>query len=98
MLDGLFALWDLNLEGQSDLKGGLLLWSAAVMAIDVARCALCWCGTGLNVLSPYSSENMALPEEIKAALNEGVKIDFLVNPIRVIAENDRLKVECIRME
>ncbi len=99
VLDGLSVLWDLNLEGQSDLKGRVAVVGGGNVAIDVARCALRVGAEQVSMFYRRTRQEMpASPEEIEAALNEGVKIDFLVNPIRVIAENDCLKVECIRME
>ena len=40
----------------------------------------------------------AYPEEVEEALKEGVKISFLTIPNKVLSENNRLKVECMRME
>ena len=41
----------------------------------------------------------AIDEEIEDALFEGIKIEFLANPVRIIAENGRVKaVEWIRMK
>jgi NADPH-dependent glutamate synthase beta subunit-like oxidoreductase len=37
-------------------------------------------------------------EEVEAALQEGVNIHFLANPTRIMRENGRLKMECIRNE
>jgi NADPH-dependent glutamate synthase beta subunit-like oxidoreductase len=99
VLDGLSVLWDLNLEGHSDLKGRVAVVGGGNVAIDVARCALRVGAEQGSMLYRRTRQEMpASPEEIEAALNEGVKIDFLVNPIRVIAENECLKVECIRMK
>ncbi|GAK61679.1 2Fe-2S iron-sulfur cluster binding domain protein [Candidatus Vecturithrix granuli] len=99
VLDGLSVLWDLNLEGKSDLKGRIAVVGGGNVAIDVARCALRVGAEQVSMLYRRTRQEMpASPEEIEAALNEGVKIDYLVNPIRVIAENNCLKVECIRME
>jgi len=44
-------------------------------------------------------EMPAYPEEVEAALEEGIDIQFLVAPIRVRTENDRVVgVECLRMK
>jgi NADPH-dependent glutamate synthase beta subunit-like oxidoreductase len=41
----------------------------------------------------------AAKEEIEEAISEGIEIEFLVAPIRVLSDDGRLKgIECIRME
>lgn len=99
VLDGLSVLWDINLEGKSDLKGRIAVVGGGNVAIDVARCALRVGAEQVSMFYRRTRQEMpASAEEIEAALDEGVKIDFLVNPIRVIARDDCLQVECIRME
>ena len=45
------------------------------------------------------SEMPANPEEIKAAINEGIKIEFLVAPKKIVTENGKLKsLVLIRMK
>jgi hypothetical protein len=39
----------------------------------------------------------ASPEEVEEALAEGVKIDFLVAPSKIISQNGRVELESIRM-
>jgi NADH-quinone oxidoreductase subunit F len=37
----------------------------------------------------------AIPEEVEEALKEGVRIDYLVSPIRMIGKDGKLtKIEC----
>jgi Pyruvate/2-oxoacid:ferredoxin oxidoreductase delta subunit len=39
----------------------------------------------------------AIPEEVEEALKEGVRIDYLVSPIRMIGKDGKLtKIECVR--
>jgi len=40
----------------------------------------------------------AFKEEIREAMEEGVKIRYLVNPIRIQQKDDRKRLECLRME
>ncbi|MCL4538573.1 MAG: FAD-dependent oxidoreductase [Bacteroidetes bacterium] len=67
-------------------------------AVDTARTALRLGSTGVTIFYRRTRAEMpAIPEEIEAAIEEGVKIEFLVNPTRVISENGRLKgVELVR--
>jgi len=99
VLDGLSVLANINLEGKSELKGRIAVVGGGNVAIDVARCGLRTGGEQVSMLYRRTRQEMpASPEEIEAALNEGVEIDFLVVPIRVIAQVDCLQVECIRMK
>ena len=99
VLDGLSVLWDINLEGKSQLEGRVAVVGGGNVAIDVARCGLRMGAGQISMLYRRTREEMpASPEEIEAALNEGVNIDFLVAPISVTAQEDCLQVQCIRME
>ena len=99
VLNGLSVLREINIEGKSELKGRVAVVGGGNVAIDVARCGLRVGAEQVSMLYRRTRQEMpASPEEIEAALNEGVKIDFLVAPIRVIARDDCLQVECIRME
>ena len=99
VLDGLSVLWDINLEGKSQLEGRVAVVGGGNVAIDVARCGLRMGAGQVSMLYRRTREEMpASPEEIEAALNEGVNIDFLVAPVGVTAQEDCLQVQCIRME
>jgi NADH-quinone oxidoreductase subunit F len=68
-------------------------------AIDAARTALRLGSKDVRIL--YRRTRMEMPaaeSEVEAALEEGVKIEFLVAPTRVISEDGKLKaVELTRM-
>jgi NADH-quinone oxidoreductase subunit F len=68
-------------------------------AIDAARSALRLGSEDVTILYRRSRVEMPAAEaEVQAALDEGVKIDFLVAPTRVISADGRLSaVELIRM-
>lgn len=67
-------------------------------AIDVARTALRLGAKEVIMLYRRTRAEMpAMKDEIEAALEEGVRLEFLVQPIKVISRNGKLKsVECIR--
>jgi NADH-quinone oxidoreductase subunit F len=70
-------------------------------AIDAARSAARTPGVEeVTVLYRRTRKEMpAFEEEIEAALEEGVKIEYLVAPVRVLAASGRLEgVECVRMQ
>jgi len=69
-------------------------------AIDAARTSLRLGAKEVTVLYRRSQNEMpALPYEIEAAKEEGIKFRFLIAPRQIIGEGGRVKViECLRME
>jgi len=68
-------------------------------AIDAARTALRLGAKEVTIIYRRSQEEMpANPEEIEGALEEGVKILFLAAPNRISGNDDKLVMECLRME
>jgi NADH-quinone oxidoreductase subunit F len=69
-------------------------------AIDAARTALRSGSKDVFILYRRTRAEMpAIQEEIDAALEEGLRIEFLVAPTKVVSDNGRLKgVELIRMK
>ena len=68
-------------------------------AVDAARTALRLGAEHVRIMYRRSMEEMlARREEIEEALNEGIDIMFLAQPIELIGENGKLrKIRCIRM-
>ena len=68
-------------------------------AIDSARTALrLGAGRVTTVYRRTRDEMPASPEEVEAALQEGVEIMFLVAPKEIRNQNGVVKVECLRMK
>ncbi len=76
-------------------------------AIDAARSALRLGARSVRLLYRRTRDEMpAIPEEIDEAFEEGVTMDFLVQPVAAAvrdsrgngADRDRLRLECLRME
>jgi NADH-quinone oxidoreductase subunit F len=70
-------------------------------AIDAARVAIRDknCKKVLILYRRTRAEMPAFEEEIASALEEGVEIQYLVTPVKVLTENGRVSgVECIRMK
>jgi NADPH-dependent glutamate synthase beta subunit-like oxidoreductase len=67
-------------------------------AIDSARTALRMGAEEVHILYRREREQMpANPQEVEAALKEGVKITFLISPVRILGEDGRVAgIECIR--
>ncbi len=67
-------------------------------AVDAARVALRMGAESVSMLYRRTEAEMpANPEEIKAAKEENVHIEFLVNPTGISSSNGQLAVECLRM-
>jgi len=70
-------------------------------AIDAARVAVRdKRASSVTVLYRRTKAEMpAFPEEVDAAIEEGIEIRFLVAPVKVLAKNGKVSgIECIRME
>ncbi len=69
------------------------------VAIDTARMSLRFGAKKVTIFYRRTRNEMpASPEEIDAALEEGVEIIYLAAPSKVARENGTLKLECIRMK
>jgi heterodisulfide reductase subunit A-like polyferredoxin len=69
-------------------------------AVDAARTAMRRGATEVSILYRRSGQEMpADPEELKGAKEEGIRINYLTNPIRIIGTKGRVSaVQCLRME
>ena len=69
-------------------------------AVDAARTSLRLGAKEVTILYRRSRKEMpALPHEIEAAEEEGIRLYFLVAPTQIIGEGGRIKViECLRMK
>ncbi len=99
VLDGINMLRDINFGKKADITGEVVVVGGGNVAIDAARSALRIGAEKVSILYRRTQKEMpASSEEVEEALNEGIKISFLVTPQRVLTEGDKLKVECIRMK
>ncbi len=99
VLDGINMLRDINFGKKTDITGEVVVVGGGNVAIDAARSALRIGAEKVSILYRRTQKEMpASSEEVEEALNEGIKISFLVTPQRVLTEGDKLKVECIRMK
>lgn len=101
VLDALDFLKDVNLDREVDIKGHVGIIGGGNAAIDAARTAirLKQCSKVTVFYRRTRREMPAFEEEIEAALQEGVDIQFLTAPSRIIVQNGRLKaVELVKME
>jgi 2-oxoacid:acceptor oxidoreductase delta subunit (pyruvate/2-ketoisovalerate family) len=98
VLSGLDLLRKVNLGKKLKLGDKIAIIGGGNTAIDVARSILRM-GKKATLLYRRSKEEMpAFEDEISEAMEEGVKIRYLVNPVRIQQKDDRKRLECLRME
>jgi len=68
--------------------------------MDAAKTALRIGAKEVTILYRRSREEMpAIPWDVKEAEDEGVKMEFLVSPKKILGENGKVSsIECVRME
>lgn len=99
-------LWNVNSGGNVEIGRKVVVIGGGNVAVDAARTALvAGKASGavvceVTILYRRSREEMpAIPWEVKEAEGEGVKIEFLVSPERIVGQDGKAcAVECVRME
>jgi 2-oxoacid:acceptor oxidoreductase delta subunit (pyruvate/2-ketoisovalerate family) len=95
---GLDLLRKINLGNRVKLGDKVAIIGGGNTAIDVARSVI-RTGRKATILYRRSKEEMpAFEDEIVEAVEEGVKIRYLVNPIRIQQKDSTKRLECLRME
>lgn len=99
-VDGVKFLRDLNLGRAMESKDRVLVIGGGDVAVDCARSCLRIGFKDVNILYRRSRVEMpARKAEIEEAEREGVRIDYLVTPTKIVAENGKVRgAECIRMK
>jgi len=98
VFNGLELLRKINLGNRGKLGDRVAVIGGGNTAVDVARSVIRM-GKKAIILYRRSKEEMpAFGDEIVEAMEEGVKIRYLVNPIRIQQKDDMKRLECLRME
>ena len=99
VFDGIRLLHWIHEGRTPDVGQRVIVIGGGNTALDCAR-SLLRAGKDVTILYRRSRAEMpAFPEEIAEALEEGIRIEFLAAPVRVIAEGEALTgIECIRMK
>jgi 2-oxoacid:acceptor oxidoreductase delta subunit (pyruvate/2-ketoisovalerate family) len=98
VFSGLDLLKKINLGKEVKLGDKIAIIGGGNTAVDVARSVI-RLGKKATILYRRSKEEMpAFEEEMVEAIEEGVKIRYLVNPIRIQQKDSVKRLECLRME
>lgn len=99
VLDGVKFLEQVHRGNPPNIGENVVVVGGGNTALDCARTAL-RLGRKVNILYRRSQMEMpAFKDEIKEALEEGLNIRYLTQPVRVLEENGQISgLECIRME
>lgn len=100
VLDALDLLRSVNMGRKLGIGRRVAVVGGGNVAVDSSRTALHLGAEKVRILYRRSREEMpANPYDLKEAEDEGVEIQFLVAPRRIIGENNRVTgLECIKME
>lgn len=99
VMDCVSLLRDVSLGKKVRLGGRVAVIGGGNAAMDAARTALRLGAKESTIIYRRSWEEMpASREEIREALQEGVKIEYLLAPTSISRWNGHLRMECIRMQ
>ena len=100
VIHALDFLWSVNSGEKMEIGKKVVLIGGGNVAVDAAKTALRLGADEVTILYRRSREEMpAGPWEVKEAEDEGVKIDFLVGPKKILGEDGKVSaIECVRME
>ncbi len=100
VIHALNFLWSVNSDKKLEIGKNVVVIGGGNVAVDAARTALRRQANKVTILYRRSREEMpANPWEVKEAEDEGVKIEFLVAPKKILGEDGKVSgIECIRMQ
>jgi len=95
---GLAFLKEFNIANKKEIGKRLVVVGGGNTAIDCARSAI-RLGSDVTIVYRRSRQEMpAVPEEIEEAENEGVKINYLTNPVDFVGNGKLEKIKVQKME
>ncbi|RZB31852.1 MAG: hypothetical protein SRB1_01471 [Desulfobacteraceae bacterium Eth-SRB1] len=100
IIDGLMFLQDIHLGNLPASRGRLIVIGGGNTAVDCARVAIRLGYRNVAVLYRRTREEMpANSWEVDETIEEGIDIQFLTAPVRIISDDGKVSgVECVRME
>ncbi len=99
VFDGLTFLRDINLNNMPVCEGRVVVIGGGNTAVDCGRVARRSGPHSVAILYRRTREEMpASPWEVDETLEEGIDIQFLTAPVKILGENGKVSgLECIRM-
>jgi heterodisulfide reductase subunit A2 len=99
VVEGIEFLKEVNLGRKIDTRNKVTIVGGGNVAVDCARTCLRLGFKEVKIVYRRSGEEMpAIPQEVKEAVNEGVRFTFLATPTRVLTSGNKVSgVECVRM-
>ena len=100
VLPGVEFLRNLNLGKEVKIGGNVSVIGGGNVALDAARSAVRLGAGKVSIYYRRSKDQMpAIPEEVEAAIHEGVEIYFLASPVRILGRGEKaVGMECVRMK
>jgi len=99
VMDCASFLRDVNLGKEVKIGARVAVIGGGNAAIDSARVSLRLGAKEVTIVYRRTRAEMpANPEEVEAALEEGIETYFLAAPSRIYSQDDKLQLECIRMQ
>lgn len=100
VIDGTTLLRDVSLGESVNLGDKVIVIGGGNTAIDVSRTALRLGAKEVTIAYRRTGDEMpASAEEVKSALEEGIKIDYLVAPTKITGDDDtKVSIELTRMQ
>jgi len=100
VIHALDFLWKVNSGEKVEIGKNVVVIGGGNVAMDAAKTALQNGAKEVIILYRRSREEMpANPWETKEAENEGVKIEFLVAPKKILGKDGKVSaIECVRMQ
>jgi len=99
VIDGATFLKEVNLGLKPSLDENVAVVGGGNVAVDAARTAARLGAKNVNILYRRSKKEMpADPTEVAQALEEGIKIRYLITPTAIERKNGQLYVTCVRMK
>lgn len=99
VIDAITFLREVGLGQKVEPGNNVAVIGGGNVAIDAARTALRLGSKNVTIIYRRTRAEMpAAEEEINGALEEGIHLEYLAAPGKIWSENNKLKLECIRME
>ncbi len=99
VIDGVTLLRNVSLGNEVKVGKRVAVVGGGNTAMDASRTSKRLGAKEVTIIYRRTREEMpAADDEIEEALEEGINIEFLTNPTKIVKNNGALKVTCIRMQ